>query len=75
MIKAKSFVNKSERYGENVRVGLSDYFDLNPGGDFRIVDMNIVEFFADGTSEIVAENTIAKPKHDNPRVIELPESN
>jgi len=57
----RPFVNQSERYGANVLVCLGDYRELNPDGDFRIIGKQeqIVEFMADGTSEIVAVRMVS----------------
>ena len=50
-----TFVNISERYGSNEVVTLGDYLELNPTGDFIQTDNEIIEYFENGTSEVVAE--------------------
>lgn len=39
------FVNGDERYGDDVNVTVADYEQLNPEGDFRLVDGEIREYF------------------------------
>lgn len=52
----KTFINISERYGSDVEVILSDYFELNPTGDFVQTDDEIIEYNEDGERiEVVAE--------------------
>ena len=52
--------NKSERYGPDVRVTVTDYLELNPTGDFHIdpVAHEIREYFNDGSYVVVANSGI-----------------
>ena len=50
------YVNISEKYGDQVKVTIADYKDLNPEGQFEIICDEIRERFSDkpGDYDIVA---------------------
>lgn len=50
-----TFINISERYGEQVEVTMADYLELNPTGTFVQNDKSIREEMPNGDYEIVAE--------------------
>ena len=56
------FTNVSDKYGDQVKVTIEDYRELNPTGIFEVKGDEIREYFSDkpGDFEIVARRATAK---------------